>query len=121
MCKQYQDNRYPILWIPHLIMVISLLIGCIKLRYAICKKFIGFILMIYHSFWLVGDIMCYTPVMSNSIALFSSMYVSLLITTGLFDGLLVYCKCWGKEEEEPILHKFLSEIEEEDEQKTEDP
>ena len=101
------------LWIPHLIMVLSLLAGCFKLKYAICKKFIGIMLLIFHSFWLVGDLMCYTPIISSTMALFGGMYFTLLVTIGVFDGLLVYCKCWGKRQpDEPVLDKLLREIEE---------
>ena len=112
MCHQYQDNRYPILWIFHMFMVISMFIGCIKLKYAICKKFIGFLLIIYHSFWLVGDVMCYTPVINSTIALFIGMYITLLITVGIFDGLLSYCKCWGHED--TGIDKLLRQIEKEE-------
>ena len=114
MCNKYSDNHYSVLWILHLIMVLTLFIGC-NMRYAICKKFIGFLLIIFHSFWLVGDIMCYTPELNSVFALFSGMYITILITAGGFDGLLVYCKCWGKEE--PVLDKLLKQIEEEEKEK----
>jgi len=114
MCNQYQDNRYPVLWIPHLIMVLTLFIGCIKMKYAICKKFIGFLLIIFHSFWLVGDAMCYFPIISNTFALFAGMYMTLLITAGAFDRFLMYCRCWGQEE--PVLDKLLRQIEEREEE-----
>lgn len=107
MCHQYSDNRYPLLWIGHGIMVLTLLLGCFKKKYAICKKFIGLLLMIFHSFWLVGDISCYTPVIYNVIALFSGMYITLLIAGQTFDGCLGYCKCWGRETQDDAIMKNL--------------
>lgn len=112
MCHQYQDNRYPVLWIPHLIMIITTLIGLFRMKVAICKKFIGFTLIIFYSFWLVSDVMCYTPIITSVMALFFGMYISILILSGVFDGLLVYCKCWGQEEQ--ILDKLIREVENED-------
>jgi hypothetical protein len=109
MCSQYPDNRYPVLWIPHLIAILTLLAGCFKMKIAICKKFLGLLLIIFHSFWLVLDIMCYSPVVNTSIALFAGLYFTLLVISGVFDGLLQYCKCWGKEEE-PILDRLIRQI-----------
>ena len=107
MCKEYIDNRYPILWIPHAIMVLSIFIGLFSKRFAICKKFFALILLTLHSYWLVGDLTCHTPVMNNAIGLFINMYFLLLILFGFFDSLLRYCKCWGKEELDEF---FVNEI-----------
>jgi len=102
MCNQYQNNSYPVLWILHLIMVLSIMIGIFKLNYTIIKKFIGFVLLVFHSFWLVVDIMCYVPTIGTTIALFFGMYLSILTVIGVFD-----CRCF---DQDAILEDYLNQI-----------
>jgi len=111
MCQFYPDNRYQYIWIGHCIMVLTLFMGCFSKKYAICKKFLAFLLIIYHSFWLVGDLLCSIPLFHSTIALFVGMYMALLILAQVFDCFLIHCKCWGKEEENTVLEEYLDKME----------
>lgn len=120
MCDKYKNNNYQYLWTFHFFVVLVLFACLIKIQCSACKRLMASLFIVFHTFWGIADLLCYSQVLPNVVALFLGVYLSTLTIFNIYDECLDHFRCLCcKKSDESLLDTELTLNIEEDSQNNE--